>query len=115
MKKIFIILSFLAFSAVSHANHCSDALPTNTNGFCNSFKSVAACYCTSKGLPRGMCNDMKTIYKRMIGFYGSIENACRFQRDTTTQTCIDDWNCYLYGGVDSNNQPCDGTGLACEG
>lgn len=56
---------------------------------------------------------MNLIYQRMMGMFGSIENACKFQRETPPQTCIDDWSCYLKGGKDSHGGLCSGTGKSC--
>lgn len=97
-------------------NHfaCSDALPTNDVNFCSSFKAVAICYCKASGLPSGMCQDMEALYTRMVVVYGSLQLACERQKHTSTQNCLDTWNCYRRGGVDSNNQSCSSTGLACQ-
>lgn len=107
-----VFVLFISFS--SFALTCPQALPTNAGGFCQSFKQVAECHCVEAGLPRGMCNNMKTIYSRMIGIYGSVQRACAFQKDTSTQNCIDDWTCYRNGGKNSAGQPCSGTGQKCE-
>ena len=80
---------------------CGNAVPTNDVNFCASFKKVATCYCTSSGLPAGMCQDMNMLYARMVSVYGSLDKACAAQPYTTKQDCLDNWNCYRLGGVDS--------------
>lgn len=93
---------------------CPPSAPTNSTGFCATFKQSAECYCTSSGLPRGMCGDMNKLYNRMVGMFGTLQRACEFQHNTSTQACIDDWNCYRSGGNNSQNEPCSSTGNACE-
>ena len=107
--KIFIIylLSWSAFAT------CIDAVPTDYTNFCASFKSVAICHCTSSGLPSGICQDMNFLYRRMVGLYGSLEKACSHQRHTSYQNCLDNWNCYLLGGVDSKKRICSSNRRAC--
>lgn len=105
---VFLCLAIPAFAG------CPNALPTNDVNFCSSFKYVATCYCTSSGLPGGMCKDMKALYNRMENVFGSLKKACEFQKYTTTQDCIDNWNCYLKGGVDSRKRSCSSTKKACE-
>ena len=110
LKKIlgcFFGLSSLAFA-------CPSALPISDPGFCESFHVAAECYCTSSGLPRKMCNNMTLLYQRMIGMFGSLENACHFQPNTSYQECMDDWLCYRFGGQNSQGELCSGTGNACE-
>lgn len=91
---------------------CPSALPTTHPGFCASFATAASCYC-SNTLPKKMCQDVGQVYNLMIARYGSVEIACKFQRDTTYQTCIDDWHCYRIGGKDSQGGLCSGTGKHC--
>lgn len=105
----FCLFSLSCFASISV---CPSALPTTHSGFCASFVSAASCYC-SNSLPKKMCEDMNLIYQRMMGMFGSIENACKFQRETPPQTCIDDWSCYLKGGKDSHGGLCSGTGKSC--
>jgi hypothetical protein len=119
-----IFFSFFFFTSTSyafflemfvspiHAN-CSQALPTDNPAFCASFKSVAECHCTSSGLPPGMCQDMTTIYNRMVKIFGSQQKACEYQKDVPTQQCMDDWNCYRSGGRDSQGKLCSSTGQVC--
>lgn len=72
------------------------------------------------GLPEKMCKDTKIVYQRMIAAFGSQEGACRWQEKngsperTTYQECMDDWNCYMKGGVDSKGALCNATGKPCE-
>lgn len=114
-KTIITVACFLSVNAFSATQFsCPSALPTNHSGFCASFKAAAECYCTSTGLPRAMCNNMSKIYSRMVALYGSVQRACEFQHNTSTQTCLDDWQCYRSGGTDSNSQLCSSTGRSCE-
>lgn len=108
---IFLLLSFSVFNM---AIACPSATPTNSASFCSSFKAAAECHCTSAGLPRGMCTNMKDLYNRMIGIYGSVQRACAFQHDTSAKECMDDWHCYRDGGKNANGQLCSSTGSACE-
>jgi hypothetical protein len=97
---------------------CQQAVATTNPGFCPSFKSVAQCQCVSRGLPPGMCQDMKLLYERMIAMFHSVESACKYQadtsHDTTQQQCIDDWTCYRTGGRDSQGGLCSSSGSACQ-
>ena len=110
-KKIMVVFIFL-FSATAFS--CPRAVPTNDPGFCASFKVAAACYCTSSGLPAGMCQDMRQLYARMISVFGSLNKACQYQGSTSVQDCLDNWGCYLRGGVNSNGTLCSSTGAACQ-
>ena len=112
LKGLLAVLLFIVQSSV-FALGCSKASSTDSSDFCPTFKVAATCYCTSSGLPSGMCQDMNALYNRMISVFGSLKKACEFQHYTTPQECIDNWNCYLFGGVDSrgrlcnvNKQPC---------
>lgn len=111
MKKriLAICMYFFGFSAFA----CTNALPTNDPGFCPSFKVAATCYCTSSGLPAGMCQDMNALYSRMLSVFGSLQKACEYQRYTSTQDCMDNWNCYLFGGIDSRGRLCSSNRQAC--
>ena len=111
IKRIIVVLMyFFSMSAFS----CSNALPTNDVNFCPSFKSVATCYCTSSGLPAGMCQDMNALYNRMISVFGTLRKACEYQHYTSTQDCIDNWNCYRLGGIDSRGRLCSSNQQACK-
>lgn len=111
MMKI-IVAVFMCFFSISSLA-CSHAEPTNSPNFCTSFKTAASCYCIDSGLPAGMCQDMKALFNRMIIAFGSLQKACEYQHHTTTQDCIDNWNCQRKGGVNSQSQLCSGTGKAC--
>ena len=106
--------SLSSFATSQQISRCPQALPDNHSGFCASFKSVAECHCTESGLPKGMCQNMNSLYDRMISMFGSLQKACAYQHDTTTQACIDDWNCYRIGNADSGGNLCSGTGHACQ-
>lgn len=93
---------------------CSNAQPTDTPGFCATFKTAATCYCSSSGLPPIMCQDMSMLYARLISVFGSLQKACEYQHNTSTQDCVDSWNCYLKGGLDSRGKQCSSTGKACQ-
>lgn len=110
---ITLMTCFFAFSSFASTLSCPQALPTNSPNFCQSFKDVAQCHCT-EALPKQLCANMKMIYQRMIGIYGTVERACKSQRDTSTQNCIDDWKCYRNGGNNANGEPCSNTGNKCE-
>ena len=117
MIKKAIMLMMCLFSFASFATtlgSCPPATETNTQGFCHSFKVAAQCHCTSSGIPRGMCMNMKSLYDRMVSIFGSVRRACEYQRDTNTQNCIDSWTCYRSGGYTSQNTLCNGNGNACE-
>lgn len=107
-------LCWSACSVAADFSNCPQALPTSDAGFCPSFKSVAECHCVESGLPKKMCQDVQVIYNRMIAMFGSVQKACEYQHDTSTQNCIDDWNCYRLGGKDSQGKLCGGTGNACK-
>lgn len=109
-----LLTGLLSIPSFALTLSCPQAVPTNNPAFCQSFKQVAECHCVEAGLPKGMCNNMKTIYQRMIGIYGTVERACKNQHDTSTQNCIDDWKCYRNGGNNSNGEPCSNTGKKCE-
>lgn len=109
-KIIVVFIYFCSFSSFA----CPFAVPTNDPGFCSSFKSVATCYCTSSGLPSGMCQDMNALYNRMLAVFGSLQKACEYQRYTSPQDCMDNWNCYLHGGIDSRGRLCSSTKSACQ-
>ena len=116
MKTLFkaLVTAYCLFIVtLVHAAGCPEAISSSTPGFCNSFQVAAECHCVSKGLPRGMCTNVNLLFKRMIDTLGTVQRACEFQHETTSQLCVDDWNCYRYGGVNSSGQLCSGTGNAC--
>ena len=114
IKKI-IALSVYLFSASTFAalTACPSAVSSSEPGFCSSFKLAAQCHCTNSGLPVGMCTNMQVLYSRMISTFGSVQRACEFQHDTSTQNCVDDWSCYQNGGINSQGGLCSSTGNAC--
>lgn len=102
----------LSICSVSQAD-CPSADPASP-GFCDAFKAASVCYCTSYAtLPKNRCSNMALVYKMMVASLGTLQRACDFQRNTSAQECIDDWNCYNYGGVTSTGQLCNGNGHAC--
>lgn len=112
------IASLSSFAFMPEANfsfsECPKGLPPSDANFCSSFKDVAICHCIATGVPRFLCKNMNTLYNAMIMRYGSVENACASQQDTTQQTCMDGWSCYRKGGKDSQGLLCSSTGKACE-
>jgi hypothetical protein len=114
MIKLTVALVLSVFSTSIYAvTACPQAADTDNPGFCPSFQSVAQCHCAESGLPKSMCQDMNSIYKRMIVIFGSVQRACEYQKDTSTQNCIDDWSCYRTGGVNSRGALCSSTGRSC--
>ena len=114
LKKILVPFIFLFSVGSSTASFaCPMATPTNSPEFCNSFKTAAQCYCSNSGLPVRMCQDMNIIYQRMLAVFRDVTKACEFQTQTTPQNCMDSWHCYREGGLNANNEPCNGTGAAC--
>ena len=91
---------------------CPGATATDDANFCGSFKTSAVCHC-SVTLPACKFYKMSQIYKLMLSKFGSIKSACDSQHDTDSQTCVDDWNCYLLGGNDSHGNHCSSSGQAC--
>lgn len=127
MKKnivaIFLSFLFLAINAQAAQLSFPSSLPKLSNcpqvsttnpSFCPLFKATATCYCISSGLPAGMCQDINVLYGRMIAIFGSQQRACEFQKDDSVQNCMDDWNCYLRGGRNSQGGLCGSTGSACK-
>lgn len=117
MKRIFILFAFLlSFSsfAAKAPSACGQADPDDSASFCPSFAAIAACHCTESGVPAGKCSDMNFVYNIMIARFITLDRACEYQTDTTKQACIDDWNCYRQGGVDSNGKLCSSVGRACQ-
>lgn len=118
IKRIFL-LSLYLFSLASFASTnmsylaCTNAVPTDNANFCASFRIAAPCYCAESGLPAGMCQDMTKLYERMIAAFGSLKKACEYQRYTSPQDCMDNWNCFRLGGTNSQGRLCSSTGKAC--
>ena len=122
MKKISHLLLFiLCFSWFSSLFACDKAPDTSDPGFCSAFKSIAKCHCEFYIRPeeKDKCLDMAYIYRMMNAAYGSQSAACRWQASAgkperaTYQECMDDWNCYQFGGVNSKGGLCNATGNAC--
>ena len=120
MKKI-VLLFMLGFSFSCFAlEYCNKAPDITDPTFCSEFSKIAICHCMADGrLPPELCPSAQEVYKRMIATFGSQDKACRWQEKngsperTTYQECMDDWNCYMKGGVDSKGRLCSGTGAAC--
>jgi len=109
IKKLFVIaIAFFSLSSFA----CPDATSTDDVNFCSSFKTAAACYC-SESLPGCSRLSMDQIYSLLITRYRTVEAACNSQHNTDAQTCIDDWNCYRLGGMDSRGRFCNSTQLSC--
>jgi hypothetical protein len=108
------IIGFCMYLCSLSVFACNNALPTDHIDFCPSFKNVAICYCTSSGLPSGMCQDMNALYNRLMSVFGTLRKACEYQHYTSTQDCMDNWNCYRLGGTDSQGKICSSTYAACQ-
>ena len=114
-KIIIFIIFFFSVPCFSQTMlSCPKAMPTDHPEFCASFKVAAQCHCVMSGLPSGMCSNMKLLYDRLIAIFGSLQKICEYQHDTSTQDCLNAWNCYLLGGKDSTTKLCSSTGNACE-
>ena len=116
MVRVVVFICTTLLSIASFAvplSSCPVASAIDGPGFCSSFKVAGQFHCAAH-LPKGMCTNMKSLYDRMTALYGSLARACESQHDTTTQKCIDAWNCYRLGGTTSQNELCSGTGSACE-
>ncbi|OGV35608.1 MAG: hypothetical protein A3E88_06585 [Legionellales bacterium RIFCSPHIGHO2_12_FULL_35_11] len=111
--KLLVASTLFFLSDIGFSSSCPVASPVVSIDFCKSFKVAAQCHCASSGLPRAMCNNEHLLYKRMIDTFGSLKRACEYQHDTSVQECIDDWECYLSGGLTSKSEACSGTGAAC--
>jgi hypothetical protein len=112
-KKLFLLCLFSCLSFQVYSGACPQTDKYDTPEFCKDFENIARCHCNNSGLPAKMCQKVDLIYLRMISTFGSIEKACRFQRDTSTQSCIDAWQCYLKGGQLEDGRLCNGSGLPC--
>ncbi len=112
MIKKLLATSIYFFSISGFA--CTNAQPTDSVQFCSTFKAAATCYCSASGLPGSMCQNMKALSARMIIVFGSLQKACEHQHYTSAQDCVNNWNCYLQGGIDSNGKLCSSTQQPCE-
>ena len=101
------------FTSIAYANSCPQAVAVDDPGFCQSFSQVAQCHCQSSGLPARMCSNIQLVYQRMVSTFGSVERACKYQRDTSYENCMQDWACYLNGGSTADGALCSQTGQAC--
>lgn len=110
LKKIMV--SLLSLSA-SLSVACPASSPTSSPDFCASFRYAARCHCVALGVPARLCGDVNNIYRMMVARYHSVDRACASQHDTSMQSCMDDWGCFLAGGRNSQNELCSGTGAAC--
>lgn len=110
-KRIFLGVVFSFFSLASWS--CQQADAYDTPEFCANFESIAKCHCQATGLPARLCANVPMIYSRMLSTFGSIEKACRYQKDTSYQSCLDAWQCYQKGGRLADGRICNGTGLPC--
>lgn len=107
-------LSGLIFAVVSFSSwSCPQADAYDTPQFCSLFESIAKCHCQATGLPARLCSNVPQIYARMLATFGSIEKACRYQKDTSYQSCLEAWQCYQKGGQLPDGRICNGTGLPC--
>ncbi|OGV39845.1 MAG: hypothetical protein A3F46_07935 [Legionellales bacterium RIFCSPHIGHO2_12_FULL_42_9] len=111
MIRKLLVIAIAFFSVSSFA--CINALPTDDVNFCATFKTAAGCYC-SESLPGCSRFSMDRIYSLLITRYRTLEAACNSQTNTDPQTCIDGWNCYRLGGIDSQGRVCSSTQLACQ-
>ncbi len=112
--RYFLILAWMvSFPSFAAMTSCPPAEPVTSPNFCTSFKAAAACHCALSGLPESMCQDINEIYDRMLAIFNSVEQVCSYQQDTLQQICIDDWNCYRYGGRDSQGNLCSASGNPC--
>lgn len=112
LMRVFLCFLLLSFNTGIWAS-CPSAAPITSAEFCESFKVATECHCVLSGVPKGMCSNMKLFYKMMIDMLGPLQRSCASQHYAPTQECIDDWNCYRYGGLTSDGQLCSGTGHAC--
>jgi hypothetical protein len=110
-KNIFLasLMTLSSFNVLA----CGKASAYDTPEFCQNFQEIAKCHCVASGLTARMCSNVPQIYNRMISAFGSIERACRFQKDTSVQNCVDAWQCYQQGGQLADGRICNGTGLPC--
>lgn len=129
MKKILAIflytLSFSCFAANPVIlEECGKVTDRTASTFCGEFKDIAHCHCRADSgnrLPDDKCYQTKTfVYPNMLATFGSQDAACRWQAEHGSekrakyQECMDDWNCYMKGGKDSNGGVCGSTGRSCE-
>lgn len=107
-------MSFLKLFIPKTHPSCTKAAPPYDKNFCSAFKSTATCACSSSGMPRSQCQDMKKLHERMLMVFDTVQKACEYQHDTSKAECMDGWKCYLSGGKDSQGRLCQASGKACE-
>lgn len=119
MKKLFkglVVSSLFALCSLACADAGTGSCPAATitsPDFCESFKAATECHCANAGIHKRICSNMYFVYKTMVDAYGTLPRVCASQHHTSPQECIDDWNCYRYGGLTSDGQLCGGTGHKC--
>jgi hypothetical protein len=102
----------------SHQKTACDphAAISSASNFCATFPPAATCNCENHGMTPAFCSDMTNIYTAMMQTYHhNLADACnnpKAQTVSSTQECIDDWNCYWSGGISTTGK-CNATGLAC--
>ena len=109
-----LISCLLGFGTNLYAVECAPADSITSNTFCSSFKNATQCHCYNSGLRGSICTNMVQFYIRMINTLGTLQRVCSLQHYTSTKECIDDWNCYRYGGLTSDGQLCGGNAQPCE-
>lgn len=131
MKKIFLFVVSALFSMsifagvfpvesgiVSSQCKPNPVVTSDTkNDFCTTFsESVASCWPPVGSHKNFTPAQMKFNYNLMVRFYGSLKAACNKSapsNGSTPQQCIDQWNCYINGGIDSQGGQCSGTKKSC--
>lgn len=111
MIKKLLIGSLCFLSATAFA--CHKSLPTTHPKFCEYFKKAATCYCVESGLPQESCQEMHGLYNQMIGVFGSVQAACKYQPFTSEKDCVKNWSCYI-NGVDATGKSCNAAHTKCE-
>jgi hypothetical protein len=122
MKKIiaFLIIfcGFASFACAANFTSvnpgpmsCPMASATSSGNFCASFKVAASCRCQLQGLPPAKCNNMKALYEYLVAYFKTQDAMCSYQKDTSKQECMDDWDCVISGG--DHGGLCNSTGNAC--
>lgn len=108
-----IVLFFMCL--LSFGAFCCNEAKIESPTFCADFRQATACHCTNVlHVPR-FCQDINSIYSRMLFLHHDVKTACERQQFTklAVQDCIDHWTCYYQGGTDSQNRPCSGNKHAC--
>lgn len=119
IRRIMVLLCCLisCFSFDIALANCGQAPATNDPSFCQSFTEIAYCHCMEKIGDPNVCGDMNQVYDDMLGFYGSLQDACGAQENdddgVAKLVCIDDWNYYRNGCGKLQGDLCNSTGRAC--